>query len=400
MLEEQLTEVHDAKGTSFLKTCFNMINGLTGLGLITTPYAVSRTGWSSLPFLIVIGMISCYAGILLTRCLDTDASMKTYPDVGFHAFGSKGRIFVSIFQYLELYLIPIGFLIMEADNLERFFPQAGINLGGHHIGGKPFFTMVVGIIILPTMWLKHLRFLAYVSMWGFVSAITIVVSIVCVGVDGVGFSKRGKMFDPTGLPTSLSLFAFCYGVHCVTPSVYSSMRHKNQFYKILFIIFSICTMNYIVLAVLGYLMFGDDAQPQVIMNLPTGKIISKVAIYTTLAIPIIKFALIMTPITNAIENSLPKDWNNMFIFMFIRTLLLVSTVVLAIAFPYFDTLLALVGAILCVTMSMLVPCICYLKIFRLYRKCTVEVAIIGCIMVISVTMGGLGTYTSIKERFS
>ncbi|KAM5572485.1 amino acid transporter AVT1I [Rosa sericea] len=399
MLEDQLTEVQEAKGTSFLKTSFNMINALTGLGLITTPYAVSRTGWSSLPFLIATGIVSLYAGILLTKCLNTDASMKTYPDVGFHAFGSKGRMFVSIFMYLELYLVSIGFLIMEADNLERFFPQAGINLRGYHIGGKPFFTMVVGLIILPTMWLKNLRLLAYVSMCGFLSAIIIVVSIVCVGIDGVGFSKRGKIFDLTGIPTSLSLFAFCYGVHSVTPMVYYSMRHRNNFYKILFIVFPLCTVNYIILAVLGYLMFGDDVQSQVIMNLPTSKVISKIAIYTTLAIPIVKYALLMTPLANAIENSLPKKWNNMLIFMFIRTLLLVSTVVLAIVFPYFDTLMALVGAILCVTMSMLLPCICYLKIFRLYRKCSVEVAIIGCIIVIGVAVGVLGTYTSVKERF-
>lgn len=177
-------------------------------------------------------MITCYAGILLTKCLNTDTSMKTFPDVGFHAFGSKGRFFVSIFLYLELYLVPIGFLIMEADNLERFFPQAGINVRGHHIGGKPFFTMVVGLIILPTMWLKDLRLLSYVSMCGFLSALIIVVSIVCVGVDGVGFSRRGKIFDSTGIPTTLSLFAFCYGVHSITPVVYSSMRHRNHFYKV------------------------------------------------------------------------------------------------------------------------------------------------------------------------
>lgn len=30
MLEDQQTEVQEAKGTSFLKTCFNMINALTG----------------------------------------------------------------------------------------------------------------------------------------------------------------------------------------------------------------------------------------------------------------------------------------------------------------------------------------------------------------------------------
>lgn len=168
--------------------------------------------------------------------------------------------------------------------------------------------------------------------------------------------------------------------------------------QVLLFVFSICTLNYIILAVLGYLMFGDDVRSQVTMSLPTNKVISKIAIYTTLAIPIVKYALIMTPIANGIENSLPKNWNNKFIFIFIRTLLLISTVVLAIVFPYFDTLMALVGAVLCVIMSILLPCICYLKIFRLYQKCCVEVGIIGCIIVMGVAVGVLGTYTSVKER--
>jgi vesicular inhibitory amino acid transporter len=152
-------------------------------------------------------------------------------------------------------------------------------------------------------------------------------------------------------------------------------------------------------AILGYLMFGKDVQSQVTLNMSTSKISSKIAIYTTLAAPLVKYALIISPIADAFEMNLPSKWNSKPIGILIRSLLLVSTVVVALVFPYFESLMALVGAILCVTVSILLPCVCYLKIYRLFqKKFDVELLIIGSIMVMAVAVGVMGTYASVKER--
>ncbi|KAK9926058.1 hypothetical protein M0R45_023312 [Rubus argutus] len=397
-MADQLMDLPHPKGAGFAKTCFNGFNALSGIGLLTTPYALSKSGWLSLGLLLVMAITTCYTGILLTKCLNTNTSMKTYSDVAFRAFGKKGRIVVSIFLYLEVYLVPTGLLIMEADNLVRLFPHLGVNLGGLHIGGKPFFTMLVGLIILPSMWLD-LRLLSYISLFGLLSTVVIIASIVWVGVDGVGFSGSGVIFDWKGIPTALSLYAFCYGAHPVFPVLYSSMKQRNQFFKVLFITFFLCTLNYMLVAILGYLMFGKDVQSQVTLNMSTSKISSKIAIYTTLAAPLVKYALIISPIADAIEMNLPSKWNSKPIGILIRSLLLVSTVVVALVFPYFESLMALVGAILCVTVSILLPCVCYLKIYRLFqKKFDVELLIIGSIMVMAVAVGVMGTYASVKER--
>ncbi|KAK7847460.1 amino acid transporter avt1j [Quercus suber] len=39
-------------GTSFLRSCFNGINALTGIGLITIPYTLSQAGWLGLSFFL------------------------------------------------------------------------------------------------------------------------------------------------------------------------------------------------------------------------------------------------------------------------------------------------------------------------------------------------------------
>jgi vesicular inhibitory amino acid transporter len=204
-----------------------------GIGLITIPYTLSQAGWLSLILLIAMAFATCYTGVLLQRCMESNPSIKTYPDIGYHAFGRKGRIIVSTFAYLELYLVPTGFLILEGDNLFKLFPNASLEVAGHYIGGKQIFIVGAGLVILPTMWLKDLRLLSFVSAGGILSCVILIGSILWVGVvDGVGFSGKGKLFELAGIPTAVSLYAFCYGAHSVFPTLYSSMKDKSQFSKV------------------------------------------------------------------------------------------------------------------------------------------------------------------------
>ncbi|MBA0842054.1 hypothetical protein Goarm_001902, partial [Gossypium armourianum] len=109
-------------------------------------------------------------------------------------------------------------------------------------------------------------------------------------------------------------------------------------------------------------MFGPQIQSLVTLNLPASKISSKVAIYTTLVNPITKYALMVTPIVNAIKTRFPCCYNPGFLSIFIGTNLLISTVFVALAIPFFGSLMSLVGALLSITASVILPCLCYLKI--------------------------------------
>ena len=128
-----------------------------GIDLITIPYTLSQAGWLGLCLLLAMAFTTCYTGLPLQRCLESNPSIKTYPDKGYHAFGRKGRIIVSIFTYLELYLVLTGILILEGDHLFKLFPNVSMEVAGLYIGGKESFVIGSGLVILPTMWLKDLR---------------------------------------------------------------------------------------------------------------------------------------------------------------------------------------------------------------------------------------------------
>ncbi|KAL8142346.1 hypothetical protein V2J09_015378 [Rumex salicifolius] len=387
------------KGTcTFLKTCFNGINALSGVGILSISYALSQSGWLSLTLLLMVASLCCYTGLLLQRCVVSNSHAKSYPDIGELAFGAKGRAFVSVFLYLELYLVAVEFIILEGDNLAKLFPNGIGGFIGMKIGSRESFMILTSLIILPTTWLRSLGMLAYVSAGGVFASLIVVVSVFWTGAfDGVGFHEKGILWSFNGLPNTISLFTFCYCGHAVFPTLCISMKDRSQFKEVLLICFVISTFSYATMAIIGYLMYGQHLDSQITLNLPVNKISSQIAIYTTLINPLTKYALVITPIATCIEDRLRFLTSNEWVLtVIIRTMLVMSTVIVAITVPFFGYVMEFTGAFLSVTVSVLLPCLCYLKLGG-FRKCKFETSVILVIIVLGLLVGVMGTCISVRD---
>jgi vesicular inhibitory amino acid transporter len=253
----------DAGGATSVRTCFNGLNalsgqfgtefdfsvvaticlfrttnyltansidlGFSGVGLLSIPYALAEGGWLSLVLLLFVAAVCCYTGQLLQTCMSASPDVRSYPDIGARAFGAKGRFAVSLLLYAELYLVAIGFLILEGDNLDKLFPGTSLSLGpGTVVSGKHLFIVLVSIAILPTTWLRNLSVLAYVSASGVLASVVLVFCVLWAAVvDGVGFQGKGTMLNFSGLPTASGLYTFCYGGHAIFPTLCNSMKEKD-----------------------------------------------------------------------------------------------------------------------------------------------------------------------------
>lgn len=392
-------EVVKAPGSSFLQGLLNGMNVLAGVGVLTTPFALKEAGWIGVLYLFSLSIICFYTGILLRRCLESEPGLATYPDIGQAAFGQTGRIVISIILYVELYACCVEFLILEGDNLSALFPGVHLSVAGVHIDSKTCFCLLTAMFLLPTVWLRDLSYLSYLSAGGVLASIVVVFSVLWVGaLDGVDFHETGPFFTLSGLPVSIGLYGFCYSGHAVFPNIYSSLRNRNDYNKVLGVSFTLCTLLYAGMAVMGFKMFGLETASQITLNLPKQFLASKIAVWTTVVNPFTKFALTMTPVALSLEELLPmgpQSIKHRSASIAIRTALVISTIGVAVLVPFFGFVMAFIGSFLSMTVSLILPCACYLAIFG--KKVSVHQAVLCVtVMLIGFICLVLGTYSSVS----
>ncbi|KAH9301768.1 hypothetical protein KI387_013351, partial [Taxus chinensis] len=280
---------------AFGHALLNGMNVLCGVGILSTPYAVKEGGWLGLGVLFAFALLSCYTGVLLRYCLESAPGLETYPDIGQAAFGTAGRMIVSIILYAELYACCVEYIILESDNLSSLFPNAHLEFAGFHLTCHHLFAILTTLSVLPTVWLRDLSVLSYISAGGVIASLLVVICLFWVGiVDGVGIEHKGRALDMTNLPIAIGLYGYCYSGHAVYPNIYTSMKNRSQFTAVLIVSFVICTSMYAAVAVMGYMMFGDATKSQFTLNMPNIFVASKIAVWTTaLILPCVCFLSIV-----------------------------------------------------------------------------------------------------------
>ncbi|CAL1387029.1 unnamed protein product [Linum trigynum] len=391
-------ELPISRQSSFGQAVLNGLNVLCGVGILSTPYAAKEGGWAGLSILIVFGLLSFYTGMLLRYCLDSEPGLETYPDIGHAAFGTPGRIAISIILYVELYACCVEYIILESDNLSSLFPNAHLSLLGMDLDAHHLFALLTTLAVLPTVWLRDLRVLSYISAGGVIASVLVVLCLFWVGlVDQVSVHSKGSVINMGTIPVALGLYGYCYSGHAVFPNIYTSMARPHQYPIVLLVCFVICTMLYMGVAVMGYTMFGQATASQFTLNLPKDLVASKIAVWTTVVNPFTKYALTMMPVALCLEELLPSNLNKSYVYgMGIRTLLVLSTLLVGLSVPFFGLVMSLIGSLLTMFVTLILPCACFLSIVR--NKVTpFQVALCGLIITVGLVASAFGTYSALSS---
>ncbi|PHU00066.1 hypothetical protein BC332_29853 [Capsicum chinense] len=387
-----------SRQSSYGQGVLNGINVLCGVGILSTPYAVKEGGWAGLSILFIFGVLSYYTGILLRYCLDSQPGLETYPDIGQAAFGTVGRIIISIILYVELYSCCVEYIILEGDNLSALFPNAHLNLGGYQIDARHLFALLTTLAVLPTVWLRDLTVLSYISAGGVIASVMVVICLYWLGlVDHVGTQSKETVLNLSSLPVAIGLYGYCYSGHAVFPNIYTSLEKRSQFPAVLFTSFVIVTVLYAGAAVMGYMMFGDSAESQFTLNLPTDLVASKIAFWTTIVNPFTKYALTMAPVAMSLEELIPSNHAKSYMYsILIRTALVMSTLLVALKIPFFGFVMALIGSLFTMLVTLILPCACFLRILK---GKTSPIQVSACILIIIVgsISAVFGTYSAVSK---
>ncbi|MCL7036898.1 hypothetical protein MKW94_028555 [Papaver nudicaule] len=288
---------------------------------------------------------------------------------------------VNIFIYLEVFLSLVSYTIALYDNLATLLD--GVHSPIAHLSTSNFYTITLIICLaMPSVWLVNLSKISFLSSVGVISLILLFVAVALTpAFSGIELNQKISSFNITKIPTVTGLYIFCFASHMVSVISFASV-----------------TLVYVTVGLLGARMFGAKVEGQITMSMPKSFAVTKMALIATTLTPLTKYAFEVFPIGVGVENSLPRALSKhtrRFIRRAFVSFFLLVVLVLALLAPQFQNVLALTGCIVSFGISVVIPCVLYLRIF--VETSAASKTLLVAVICVSSVLGILGTITTGKS---
>ncbi|KAH3663677.1 hypothetical protein OGAPHI_005078 [Ogataea philodendri] len=363
-----------APRSTVAQTVFNSINVLIGIGLLALSKAMNYSGWYGGCFLLVFSAcITYWTATLLSECMDTDPTLGTYADLGYKAFGSKGRLFISCLFSIELIGVGVSLIVLFADSLNALFPEISVT----------HFKLIAFCVLTPFSFLS-LRVLSSISLLGIMCTISLVVTILLSGLTKP--TSPGSLVDPMptniyppsfhSLMVSFGIILGPFGSHSLFPALKSDLAQPEKFEKCLKITYSVGFLADVTMALIGFAMFGagilNEITQSVLVTQGYPQFVYLLVSVCVSMVPIAKTPINAMPVISILEFTLGisaqqidtptllQSAGRAGVKLFVNLMF----VVIAIIYPEFDKIIGLSGASLCTIICIILPCAFYLKLCR------------------------------------
>ncbi|CAK9317019.1 unnamed protein product [Citrullus colocynthis] len=99
----------------------------------------------------------------------------------------------------------------------------------------------------------------------------------------------------------------------------------------------------------------------------------------------------------SLEELIPSNHPQFLIFsILIRTALVISTLLVGLGIPFFGLIMSLIGSLLTMFISLILPCACFLSILK-GKVTRLQGIVCGIIMIIGLIAAAFGTYSSVLK---
>ncbi|GKC46682.1 vacuolar amino acid transporter 1-like protein [Tanacetum coccineum] len=321
--------------------------------LWSTPFALNECGWSGLLILGIFLAMSLFTAFLIPSCIHNLSNATTFSDIGDLAFGRRGELALLIANGIFCYATCIDSIMLTHGTL-------GVPLEAHpYVAGMLTVSMLLVLGAILTQWNVNENSPRWNGI-GVLLTILVVICLVFVGIFDTGFKGSNKtFFTSSTLHKSIGFFSFCFCGHSVLAHIFSVVKDRREYDKLVRIIFLISFALYTITACIGYSMFGIITEAYFTLNVGTKSAASQLVIWLTVFNQCVRYILNLTPTALAVGQILPQHLRNQ---VKIRWGLVATTALTIGLTPYYGSLVSLFGSIVGVTMSLLIPSICYLRI--------------------------------------
>eukprot|EP01117_Protostelium_nocturnum_P020783 TRINITY_DN955_c0_g1_i1.p1 TRINITY_DN955_c0_g1~~TRINITY_DN955_c0_g1_i1.p1 ORF type:complete len:456 (-),score=176.11 TRINITY_DN955_c0_g1_i1:84-1451(-) len=393
---------------SFFGSTFNIMTCVIGSGVLCLPGAFNSCGmFLALIFLFVLTAISVYTLHLLVGCAKHSRA-KTYQEVGFIAYGKIGTRIVKAFLFVNL----IGTLAAYCKIMGELSHPVLINWTGYHWYSSISFCSLVLLvtIVLPLAFFSKIHQLERTSLLAIASVLVVLFLVVYRSSEsihnyGVGAGFTYFNWNIRGIARSIPLIAFAAGCQTQIVPIYhelkAELKERNRMMPIVLLSNTNCMLVYILIAVFGFLHFGDMTCMNIVNNYEQKDVIAIVGRLSMAAHVALAFPLQLWPCRNILDSFFFEEGNE------IRKkerhaletiFLLVVAYGLSVVAKNIDTIIGFTGAISTIAVNFVLPCAFYMKLSKGLGKS--NLAICGIVIVIGIITGLTSTGVQIWDLTS
>ncbi|KAF2100767.1 hypothetical protein NA57DRAFT_65165 [Rhizodiscina lignyota] len=393
--------LESARPKSGLRNAFmNMANSIIGAGIIGQPYALRQAGLLTGIILLIALTVVVDWTIRLIVVNSKMSGANSFQATVEHCFGRPGLIAISIAQWAFAFGGMVAFCIIVGDTIPHVFIAIFPSLPT-----TPFLWLLTdrrAIIVLfilgvsyPLSLYRDIAKLAKASTLALISMLVIIITVLTQGPRVPSDMKgrlRGSIFINSGVFQAIGVISFDHN----SLLIYGSLKKPtlDRFAKVTHFSTSISMVACMVMALAGYLTFGDKTQGNVLNNFPTDMIMVNIARFcfglnmlTTLPLEAFVCREVMTTYYFPNEPFHPQRH------LIFSTSLVVSAMTLSLLTCDLGAVFELIGATSACALAYILPPLCFLKL-RTKRDWQTglawgTVAFGSCVLVVSIVLAVL-----------
>lgn len=256
----------------------NLLNTIIGAGILAMPYALKADGILLGVFVIVFSASTSAFGLYLQgKCSKYVADGE---DASFFALSQLTYPMLSVVFDLAIavkcfgvgvsYLVVIGDLMPKI--IESLISEDYLLDNTMLLNRNFWITLFMAVIVVPLSFLKKLDSLKYASMVALSSVVYLVVLVIMHfwkdDIINKGPVRFIEPYSATSVFESFPIFVFAYTCHQNMFSLVNELSDKSSknINKVITTSIGIACSLYILVGTTGYLSFGDNVEPNVIVG--------------------------------------------------------------------------------------------------------------------------------------
>ncbi|GAA5802316.1 hypothetical protein HPULCUR_007780 [Helicostylum pulchrum] len=254
---------------SKIESAFNLVNSTVGAGIIGLPFAIYLAGfWTAVILSLLVAVIS-QLGLYMLVVSGQRAGAYKYATLMECVMGKTGFYFLNFLILVQASGACVSYFILIGDTipvlLQLYFPQ---------YSSFTERSLVISLIAIFLVFPLNLsRSIGSVASWSILSVLCLPLIILTLLIRAPAYAKSHESpldWEGPDIFGALGILAFAFACSHVCFSVFLSLKDQTtKSWTITATLASIMSWTVsISFAVIGYLSFGKDVQPNLFLNFP------------------------------------------------------------------------------------------------------------------------------------